>query len=133
VTDYKSGKPPSKNKSPVLKGGAELQRCLYACAVRALAPGVNVVEARLLYPKGGDGGLYTLSDPGQVLEQLSAFVGAALRQILAGNLLPGAGAQDAFNDLAFALPGGAKESYFELKRALVAERLADLAPLWGIE
>jgi hypothetical protein len=29
VTDYKSGKPPGK-KQPVLKGGAELQRCLYA-------------------------------------------------------------------------------------------------------
>ena len=133
VTDYKSGKPPGKNKNPVLKGGAELQRCLYAYAVRALAAGVNDVEARLLYPKGGDAGLYALSDPGQVLEQLAAFVGAARRQILAGNLLPGAGAQDAFNDFAFALPGGAKESYFELKGPLVAERLVDLAPLWGIE
>jgi len=133
VTDYKSGKPPGMNKNPVLKGGAELQRCLYAYAVRALSAGVNDVEARLLYPKGGDGGLYALSDPGQALEQLAAFVDAARRQILAGNLLPGAGAQDAFNDLAFALPGGAKESYFELKGPLVAERVADLAPLWGTE
>jgi hypothetical protein len=36
--------------------------------------------------------------------------------------LPGAGAEDAFNDLEFALPGGSKESYFDLKRALVAAR-----------
>jgi len=47
--------------------------------------------------------------------------------------LPGAGAQDDYNDLAFALPGGAKESYFELKRSLIAERLADLSPLWEME
>jgi hypothetical protein len=37
------------------------------------------------------------------------------------------------NDFAFALPGGAKESYFELKFPLIAARLADLAPLWGME
>ena len=93
--------------------------------------GVNDVEARLLYPKGKDGGLYALSDPGDVLGQLATFVGAAQRYLLAGNLLPGAGAEDGFNDLAFALPGGAKESYFELKHPLVVERLADLASLWG--
>ena len=61
------------------------------------------------------------------------FVGAAQRHVLAGNLLPGAGAEDSFNDLAFALPGGAKESYFEMKRPLIAERLAGLAPLWELE
>jgi hypothetical protein len=47
--------------------------------------------------------------------------------------LPGAGAEDGFNDLAFALPGGAKESYFELKNPLIAERLAGLAPLWEFD
>ena len=48
-------------------------------------------------------------------------------------MLPGAGAQDDNNDLAFALPGGAKQSYFELKSGLIAERLADLSPLWEME
>ena len=116
----------------MLRGGAELQRCLYAYAVRTLVSGVDDVEARLLYPKGTDGGLYKLADPGEVLKLLAGFVGAAQRHVLLGNLLPGAGAEDGFNDLAFALPGGAKESYFELKSSLVAERLADLAPLWEL-
>jgi len=49
------------------------------------------------------------------------------------NLLPGPGAADIYNDFAFALPGGAKDSYFELKSPLIAARLADLAPLWGME
>ena len=43
------------------------------------------------------------------------------------------GASGAYNDFAFALPGGAKESYFELKSPLIADRLADLAPLWEME
>ena len=132
VTDYKSGKPPGRRKELVLKGGSELQRCLYAYAVRTLA-GVNEVEARLLYPRGDDGGLYVLSDPSDVLERLAGFVSEAQRHVLAGNLLPGAGAKESFNDLAFALPGGTKETYFELKEGLVSERLAGLAPLWGME
>ena len=59
----------------------------------------------------------------------------AHRMVLAaaGNLLPGPGAQDIYNDFAFALPGGAKESYFELKFPLITARLADLAPFWEIE
>jgi len=50
VTDYKSGKPPGK-KQPVLKGGAELQRCLYAYAVRSLIPAVKDIQTRLLFPR----------------------------------------------------------------------------------
>ena len=55
------------------------------------------------------------------------------RLVAAGNLLPGPGAADTYNDFAFALPGGAKESYFELKSPLISARLADLAPLWEME
>ncbi len=133
VTDYKSGKPPGRRKEPVLKGGAELQRCLYAYAVRSLLAGVSDVAARLLYPRGADGGLYNLADPVELLERLAGFIRTAQQHVIAGDLLPGPGAEDEFNDLAFALPGGAKESYFNLKSALVAERLVDLAALWQLE
>jgi hypothetical protein len=129
VTDYKSGKPPGK-KQPVLKGGAELQRCLYAYAVRSLVPAVKDVETRLLFPRAEEEGLYALTEPTAVLASLARFVTAAQHYATAGNVLPGAGAQDDNNDLAFALPGGAKESYFDLKSSLIAERLADLSPLW---
>jgi hypothetical protein len=131
VTDYKSGKPPKKQL--VLKGGAELQRCLYAYAVRSLVPAVKDVETRLLFPRAEEDGLYALADPAAVLASLAGFVIAAQGYATAGNVLPGAGAEDDFNDLAFALPGGAKESYFELKSGLIAERLADLSPLWEME
>ena len=82
-----------------------MQRCLYGFAVRSLLPGTNEVEARLLYPRGEDSGLYVLDDPGAVLEQLAGFVAAAQIHAQAGDLLPGAGAADSFNDLAFALAG----------------------------
>ena len=132
VTDYKSGKPPDK-KQPVLKGGAELQRCLYAYAVRSLVPAVKDVQTRLLFARAEEDGLYALVDPAAVLESLAGFVNAAQRYARAGNVLPGAGAQDDYNDLGFALPVGAKESYFELKNSLIAECLADLSPLWEME
>jgi PD-(D/E)XK nuclease superfamily len=133
VTDYKSGKPPRNGSEPLLRGGAELQRCLYAFAVRSLLPAVNSVTSRLLYPKAADGGLYSLADPDAVLSRLAEFAAAAARLAAAGNLLPGPGAANIYNDFAFALPGGAKESYFELKFPLIAARLADLAPLWEME
>jgi hypothetical protein len=133
VTDYKSGKPPSRKNPPILKGGAELQRCLYAYAVRSLIATANDVETRLLYPRSEDGDLYTLDNAGNVLTDLTAFVIAARSYAERGLLLPGAGAEDDFNDLDFALPGGAKERYFEIKRGLVALRLADLSPLWELQ
>ena len=68
-----------------------------------------------------------------MLSRLAEFAAAAARLAGAGNLLPGPGAADTYNDFAFALPGGAKESYFELKFPLIATRLADLAPLWEME
>ncbi len=133
VTDYKSGKAPRRSNPPVLKGGAELQRCLYAYAVRSLVATATEVQTRLLYPRAEDDGLYPLANAGDVLASLAEFINAARGYAEGGLLLPGAGAQDDFNDLAFALPGGAKESYFELKSGLVTARLADLSPLWEFE
>jgi hypothetical protein len=133
VTDYKSGKPPGQKKDLVLKGGAELQRCLYAFAVRSLLPQVSSVSSRLLYLKAANDGLYSLVDPDAVLSRLAEFASAAVRLAATGNLLPGPAATGSFNDFAFALPGGAKETYFELKFPLIAARLTDLAPLWEME
>ena len=133
VTDYKSGRPPGQNRDLVLKGGAELQRCLYAFAVRSLLPQVSGVSSRLLYLKAADDGLYSLADPDDVLSGLAGFAAAAVRLAIAGNLLPGPAADNVFNDFVFALPGGAKESYFDLKLPLIATRLAALAPLWEVE
>lgn len=128
VTDYKSGKLRGK-KSPQLKGGAELQRCLYAYAVRALLATRPQVEARLLYPRS-NGQVLELEQPQATLDKLSAFLTAAVASFKAGQALPGPAAQEEWYDLAFALPGGAKESYLDNKMPLVAQALSAIGPLW---
>jgi hypothetical protein len=126
VTDYKSGK---LRKPPQLKGGAELQRCLYAYAVKALVVERPQVEAQLLYPRKDGQGL-SLDNPEATLAKLTDYLTAAATSFAAGNSVPGPAADEDWYDLAFALPGGAKETYLAIIRPLVAERLGAIAPLW---
>ncbi len=128
VTDYKSGR--LRGRPPQLKGGAELQRCLYAYAVKALVTSHPPVEARLLYPRK-DGQLLPLNDPEGTLERLTKFLAAAAASFAKGNTLFGPAAEDPWYDLAFALPGGAKESYLQTKLPLAAQTLSNVQPLWG--
>jgi hypothetical protein len=81
VTDYKSGKVP--RGTPQLRGGAELQRCLYAFAVRSLAAGTPAVDARLLYPRK-KGALLKLDAPEATLAKLTVFLSAAYTDISFG-------------------------------------------------
>ena len=74
VTDYKSGKVP--RGTPQIRGGAELQRCLYAFAVRSLVAGAPAVDARLLYPRK-KGALLKLDAPEATLAKLTVFLSAA--------------------------------------------------------
>ena len=127
VTDYKSGK--LGGRPPQIRGGAELQRCLYAFAVKSLISTRPQVEARLLYPRKG-GQALALDDPEGILERLTRYLAAASTSFAKGKALPGPSAEESWYDLAFALPGGAKESYLETKLPLAAEALAAIAPLW---
>jgi hypothetical protein len=127
VTDYKSGR--LRGRPPQLKGGSELQRCLYAYAVKALVAEGPEVAAQLLYPRRDGQGLL-LENPETTLAKLTTYLIAATVSFRAGNALPGPDADDAWYDLAFALPGGAKESYLATMKPLVTERLGAIAPLW---
>jgi hypothetical protein len=128
VTDYKSGR--LRGRPPQLKGGAELQRCLYAYAVKALVTERPHVEAQLLYPRRDGQGL-PLENPEATLAKLTGYLSAASTSFVAGNTLPGPAADEGWYDLAFALPGGAKESYLATIKPLVAETLGAIAPLWN--
>ena len=127
VTDYKSGR--QRGRPPQLKGGAELQRCLYAYAVKALVTGGPDVEAQLLYPRRSGQGLL-LDSPEATLAKLTAYLTAATASFAAGNAIPGPAADEEWYDFAFALPGGAKEVYLATIRPLVAQALDVIAPLW---
>lgn len=127
VTDYKSGK--LRSRPPQLKGGAELQRCLYAYAVRVLLAERPQVEAQLLYARR-DGQALQLENPEATLEKLTGYLATAVASFASGKALPGPAADEAWYDLAFALPGGAKETYLAAMMPLVAQELGALAPLW---
>ena len=127
VTDYKSGK--LRVRPPQIKGGTELQRCLYAFAVKVLIGTQPQVEARLLYPRRGNSPQH-LDDPEGTLERLAEFLAAASASFAEGKALPGPAAEESWYDLALALPGGAKESYLATKLPFAAEALAAIAPVW---
>ena len=107
VIDYKTGKPRAKMAEIVIEGGGELQRCLYAFAVKTLLDHDIEVDAALLYPRAteGDQALFPLQDVDATLERLAAAIALARRNIEAGLALPGIDANDDYNDFAFALPG----------------------------
>ena len=127
VTDYKSGK--LHGRPPQIKGGAELQRCLYAFAVKTLIAGSPRVDTRLVYPRKGNSP-YPLDDPDATLEKLAKYLAFASASFAAGKALPGPAVREPWYGLDFALPGGAKESYVAGKLQLVETALSDIAPLW---
>ena len=127
LCDYKTGKRPQK--FIVLDGGKELQRCLYAFAVRALLGGDTVaIGASLLYLR--DDTALRLDEPEATLEALSGHLNAARSSLLSGGAVPGCDAGDTYDDLAFALPANASATYRRRKAAAVAERLGDGARIW---
>jgi len=97
---------------------------------KALVISCPSVEARLFYPRM-NGQLLPLNDPEGTLVRLAKFLAAAAASFSAGNTLSGPAAEDPWYDLAFALPGGAKESYLLTKLPLAAQTLSNVEPLWG--
>ena len=132
VTDYKTGKPKATMAEIVIDGGGELQRCLYAFAVKTLLDRDIEIEAALLYPLATDGdqALFPLQDVDATLQQLTDAIDLARRNIEAGLALPGIAAEEPYNDFAFALPGNAGYGYLPRKMALAAEKLGDAAKIW---
>jgi hypothetical protein len=129
VVDYKTGRVPRNSDGLILAGGKELQRCLYAFAVRALLGDAVSVEASLLYPRIG-GGMLTIPNPEEVLTVLTRHLSLAKENLLKGRALPGTDAESQYNPLAFALPGNAKAVYCERKLPLARELLGRVTEIW---
>ncbi|WPP06198.1 PD-(D/E)XK nuclease family protein [Methylocella tundrae] len=130
VIDYKTGKLHDDMADVAIRGGDELQRCLYAFAVKTLIGPDIKVDAALLYPRAAEDKqpLCPLSDVDGALSQLAAAIGLARANIEAGLALPGIAAADAYNDFVFALPAGA--AYLPRKSALAAEKLGQATKIW---
>ena len=133
VRDYKTGKTPKIGDARpfVLDKGRELQRCLYAYAVRAmLGPQVDI-HASLHYLR--DDVDLALADAELVLETLSFFLASARTSFQSGVCVIGADAGDTYDDLAFALPANAANIYCKVKRDLVRDKMneaGNAADVW---
>jgi hypothetical protein len=130
VIDYKTGRLNKDMADVVIKGGGELQRCLYAFTVKTLIGPRVKVEASLLYPRAEEGerALFPLPEIDTVLAQLATALGIARKNMMRGIVAPGIDTGDQFNDFAFALP--ASPSYLDRKAEAARERLGDAANVW---
>ena len=126
VRDYKTGKPP---KDPfVLKGGRELQRCLYAFAVQAMLGEELTIDASLHYLR--DGQRLALDDPRETLREAASYLRDARASLVSGAAVPGPDTGGDFDDLAFALPANAAATYRVRKEAAATARLGAATRIW---
>ncbi len=131
ITDYKSGASPKNADRVVLGKGNEVQRVLYAMAVRSLLPRATNVHSRLLYLGGACAAPFSLrgSDLDAAISTLSGFVRIADALLKAGTAAPGPEASD-FNDMRLAHPADF-DSYLRRKAAAFARACRELSPLWS--
>ena len=129
VRDYKTGRPP--RGSIRLNGGRELQRCLYAFAVKALLGDDVAISASLLYPREPVD--LQLDDPEAVLTEITGYLRAARASLASGAALPGPDTGGDYDDLAFALPANASATYCKRKLPAATERLGEVAQIWEVE
>jgi hypothetical protein len=126
VLDYKGGKLPKDHV--ILQGGKELQRCLYAYAVKALLGDCIEIDAALLYPR--DTEARHLDEPAAVLIELAEYLRAARASLLAGRAVIGPDNGGDYDDLSFALPANAANGYCPRKLEPAREALGDAALVW---
>jgi hypothetical protein len=126
VLDYKTGRVPKD--SIILDGGKELQRCLYAFAVKALLGGDIEIRASLLYPRAEID--LRLADAEATLTQVSGYLNASRESLLSGAGVLGADTGGAYDDLGFALPANAAATYRKRKNAAAVERLGVATHVW---
>ena len=129
VRDYKTGRPP--RNAIRLNGGRELQRCLYAFAVKALLGDNVAISASLLYPRELVD--LQLDDPEAVLAEITGYLRAARASLSSGAALLGPDTGGDFDELAFALPANATATYCKRKTPAVTERLSGVAQIWEVE
>jgi RecB family exonuclease len=130
VIDYKTGKLDKKMSETTIKGGSELQRCLYAFAVKVLIGSGVAIDSALLFPKAPEGeGFYPLDDVDAALTKVAAAAALAHNMLISGFAAIGPDAKDAYNDLALALPASA--GYLPRKMPLAQVRLGQAANVWS--
>jgi len=128
VIDWKTGNKP-KSIPLMIDGGKEVQRPLYAAAVRTLMPKATNLEAGLAYIKHAVA-WFPVRDSQEALNLLEKRLGAMREAIRRGQCLPGPDTGSDWDDYAFALPGDAKQRWIEEKEEKVREAFGEAADVW---
>ncbi|MEG2900754.1 MAG: PD-(D/E)XK nuclease family protein [Massilia sp.] len=123
VPDYKTGR--VIGSDVVIGGGAELQRSLYAFAVKALLGSDVAVRTAFLYP--GEPVECDLAEPAAFMADLTVHLARAHASLLAGNCLPGPDAGDRYDQLLFLLPVNAPATYCKRKAVTIHAALGAAA------
>ncbi|HEV7417729.1 MAG TPA: PD-(D/E)XK nuclease family protein [Tianweitania sediminis] len=131
ITDYKSVKPPPKHQRIVLGQGRELQRVLYAIAVRALLPEVRTVVTRLIY-LADDPATFELKgdELDGVVSEAAGYLSAAMAILRSGRIAPRWEQDELYDDMRLALPAD-RESYLRRKAAEFRAVNQPLNRLWS--
>ena len=126
VRDYKTGRMPKDDI--VLDHGRELQRCLYAFAVKSLLGDEVSISASLLYLREGRN--LRLNDADATLVALTGYLQSACANLATGGAVMGVDTADKYDALAFALPANAGATYCERKRDAATARLGAATQVW---
>ncbi len=131
ITDYKSAKPPPKHQRIALGQGRELQRVLYAIAVRSLLPEVQTIVARLIY-LAHDPATFELKgdELDGVVSEAAGYLSAAMAILRSGRIAPRWEQDTLYDDMRLALPAD-RESYLRRKAAEFRAANQQLNRLWS--
>ena len=131
ISDYKSGAAPKNADRIVVSQGRELQRVLYAMAVRSLVPDAKTIVSRLVYLNDKSSPLsLTGAALDSAISEVSSFVAIARNLIEGGSAVPGPDATNEYNDMRLAHPADL-EGYLQHKQAVFADVCRDLSALWS--
>lgn len=130
ITDYKSVKPPPKRQRIALGQGRELQRVLYAMAVRVLLPEVRPVVTRLIY-LADDPATFELrgDELDRAIADAARYLAAAVHILRSGRIAPRREEDTDYDDMRLALPAD-RESYLRRKADPFKTANRALTKLW---
>jgi len=131
ITDYKSTKPPPKTHRIALGQGRELQRVLYAMAVRTLLPEVRIIVARLIY-LADEPAIFELKgdDLDRAIAEVTTYLVSAVEILQSGRTAPRWETDEFYDDMRLALPAD-RESYLRRKNSDFRAANQKLGKLWN--
>jgi RecB family exonuclease len=131
ITDYKSTKPPPKTQRIALGQGRELQRVLYAMAIRTLLPEARTVVARLIY-LADEPATFELrgDDLDRAIAEVTTYLVSAVEILQSGRTAPRWEKDELYDDMRLALPAD-RESYLRRKDSDFRAANQKLSKLWN--